>query len=408
MNVLIINDEINDGFLSESKYEPSSFELVINTSLQQFSFDNIHYEFKNIIELIQLLEKNEVHIDELVILTGILNYSSEINIRVLFSGFSNIVKSRFTYVDTKTVFNNKLFLVNRCFFAIGKMPNVYDSGRLTTLTFENSENSWLNFSSKHMHEKIEKNRIPHSSLLSCIKEAIKNKSAFSFVRLNHCENRLIGQGITFPKEEADITYKRQFGFVLNEEDTNYISHRIKASVKGADIIGVPDKKPNTTDKLHLLENTTFFHLANFSLVKNQSFINVNTHYYLGQSEEFKDILKSCMHLVAITCRDVKELRSSLDRSIDVLKIPAQSHFSDNLDEAEKHFPDRFFDIEKEIKKIVNPGSVVLIGAGILGKIYCDIVKNSGGIALDVGSLMDAIAKKDTRGVGFESFDFWWN
>jgi len=34
------------------------------------------------------------------------------------------------------------------------------------------------------------------------------------------------------------------------------------------------------------------------------------------------------------------------------------------------------------------GKLFLVGAGFLGKIYCDLIKRHGGIALDVGSMMD--------------------
>ena len=35
-----------------------------------------------------------------------------------------------------------------------------------------------------------------------------------------------------------------------------------------------------------------------------------------------------------------------------------------------------------------PGSVFLVGAGVLGKIYVDIIKTNGGIAVDMGSTLD--------------------
>jgi hypothetical protein len=43
-----------------------------------------------------------------------------------------------------------------------------------------------------------------------------------------------------------------------------------------------------------------------------------------------------------------------------------------------------------------PGLVVLVGAGILGKIYCHRIKQLGGIAIDVGSMMDVWAGLKTR------------
>jgi hypothetical protein len=43
-----------------------------------------------------------------------------------------------------------------------------------------------------------------------------------------------------------------------------------------------------------------------------------------------------------------------------------------------------------------PGQAFLIGAGVLGKVYCHRVKELGGVAIDVGSLIDAWAGVESR------------
>jgi hypothetical protein len=45
---------------------------------------------------------------------------------------------------------------------------------------------------------------------------------------------------------------------------------------------------------------------------------------------------------------------------------------------------------------VRPGVLYLVGAGIPGKIYCDLIKKAGGIALDVGAVVDIWMKAPTR------------
>ena len=49
-----------------------------------------------------------------------------------------------------------------------------------------------------------------------------------------------------------------------------------------------------------------------------------------------------------------------------------------------------FDQHDEVCRAIapQPGDVYLIAAGFLGKIYCDIVRDRGGIAIDVGSIVD--------------------
>jgi hypothetical protein len=53
-----------------------------------------------------------------------------------------------------------------------------------------------------------------------------------------------------------------------------------------------------------------------------------------------------------------------------------------------HFPDRFDEIDSSLAKLDLTGSLFFIGAGILGKAYCNRVKSQGGMAIDAGSMMD--------------------
>jgi hypothetical protein len=45
---------------------------------------------------------------------------------------------------------------------------------------------------------------------------------------------------------------------------------------------------------------------------------------------------------------------------------------------------------------VRPGDAFLVGAGVLGKIYCDEIKARGGVALDIGSILDSWANIPSR------------
>ncbi len=57
---------------------------------------------------------------------------------------------------------------------------------------------------------------------------------------------------------------------------------------------------------------------------------------------------------------------------------------------EPHWPDGFNRVMDTLS-VAYPGQLFLVGAGILGKIYCQRIKSLGGVALDVGSVLDAWA-----------------
>ena len=68
--------------------------------------------------------------------------------------------------------------------------------------------------------------------------------------------------------------------------------------------------------------------------------------------------------------------------------PAQSDLAHTgYDTRHAHFPVAFDEVNRMIDTIA-AGELVLIGAGFLGKLYALRVKERGGIALDVGSLLD--------------------
>jgi hypothetical protein len=53
-----------------------------------------------------------------------------------------------------------------------------------------------------------------------------------------------------------------------------------------------------------------------------------------------------------------------------------------------HFPAVYEQTIAWIRTSIGKGDLVLIAAGILGKVYCQAVKEQGGIAVDIGSVVD--------------------
>ncbi|WP_374444098.1 glycosyltransferase [Stella sp.] len=72
------------------------------------------------------------------------------------------------------------------------------------------------------------------------------------------------------------------------------------------------------------------------------------------------------------------------------RVPAERKYvRDGAGRAEgDHYPDGLERVCRELAAEVRPGQVVLVAAGILGKVYCAHVRAAGGIALDVGSAAD--------------------
>ncbi len=88
-------------------------------------------------------------------------------------------------------------------------------------------------------------------------------------------------------------------------------------------------------------------------------------------------------------------------------IPGETRLPDRpgLARGVGHFPERYITLMDELK-LPYRGAVVLVAAGLLGKIYCARVKALGGIAIDIGSVVDAWMGFATRPGQYQPASAW--
>lgn len=83
------------------------------------------------------------------------------------------------------------------------------------------------------------------------------------------------------------------------------------------------------------------------------------------------------------------------RDVDWVGIPGELHLYGRRPSREESHWARSGDV---LAHEFAPGQLWLVGAGMLGKIYCSAIKAAGAVAIDVGSLMDLWSgRQDTRG-----------
>jgi hypothetical protein len=135
-------------------------------------------------------------------------------------------------------------------------------------------------------------------------------------------------------------------------------------------------------------------------VEGQRVCSQMIHLDLGQAGFFKDFLRG-EAIGLISC--FPQLPDQLKRtfalaSVDFYKLPGEQSFKHIIgeDAAEGfHYPDVF---ERVMGELVGDhrGKIFLVAGGILGKLYIGQIRRHGGIAIDIGSLADAWARKMTR------------
>jgi tetratricopeptide (TPR) repeat protein len=118
------------------------------------------------------------------------------------------------------------------------------------------------------------------------------------------------------------------------------------------------------------------------------------HYFLLMSGAFDRMLRGLPEVSLISCHDELPERLAQHYSISTVnfhKVPGERGRQAILGQAAVrgvHFPDRFTEICAELRKCVTSGQIFLVAAGLLGKVYCAIIKEHGGIAIDIGSVAD--------------------
>jgi hypothetical protein len=200
---------------------------------------------------------------------------------------------------------------------------------------------------------------------------------------------------------------------------------LEAAVRGADIIGIRSDIVDVSVPDDLLENVgseirdfviSHFHLRaderdrlstiaarRLALVHrvlsqvdwstDQRFCSAWIHWELLATGALSEMLDEARHVGLVTARP--ELEHMVARRFDV-RVSSVLVPDKVVEGAEpgSHVPDRYREVRSELR--FPEGTLVLVGAGIPGKAYCQWLKESGCVAIDVGSVFDAWIGKASR------------
>lgn len=253
-----------------------------------------------------------------------------------------------------------------------------------------------------------------------ISDRLTSGNPFSLIRLGDGEGLLLS--VSDQSTEADFKYlARHLGTKgVNLDVLLRLKDRLIDSIIDADFIGVRDDIVNVVFELEdfsssrdsFLENfrkdfrlrevekslgylparrIAFLHkkLRELNFKENSQFCSAWFHYdYHNAGEVFK-VLATQERVGLISCRH--RLPSLLEGlfgfSVNFHQIPDM--FQDIA--PEKITPDYLRQLEDILSRqlVEFPGMLYLVGGGLFGKLYCQLIKSQGGIALDLGSLFDA-------------------
>ena len=187
--------------------------------------------------------------------------------------------------------------------------------------------------------------------------------------------------------------KRQLGFSPSISHAEEIRTNLMAAIEGCDILGVPRHK--NLDNMHRTWKEVESTIDKIIPNATQKRVSLDVHYDFLNAGYFDQLLKT--EVCFISCRDIETgliRKFNLKRADKYLIAPEAKYTSYK---GVPHYPDQFIRVERWMDKMEAKGKLLLVGAGFIGKIYCNWWRDRGGQAFDIGSIFDEWAGRVTRG-----------
>jgi len=247
--------------------------------------------------------------------------------------------------------------------------------------------------------------------------AIDQKGPFSLVRLGD------GEGSWFKlNREDELTYphlyssnRREFLRIWFNDDTIHDCqsfHNMAVSLlddlRSTDVIGMPyslrvnyEYQIGSSRGIPSLRNVLRW-LDSMPMQPNQRYCSQDMHIELQRSGFFHRLFSKPCQWGVISCHPSLPalIEARTGAGVDFVHlVPAEKASIAILGSngvRRRHFPIVYNEIVSNLRSESQQGRVWLVAAGILGKRYCAEIRARGGIALDVGSIVDAWLGKATR------------
>lgn len=248
------------------------------------------------------------------------------------------------------------------------------------------------------------------NFFNLLKENIKNKKSFSFIRLSDGEGYIF-DNYSFTFDDSCNREMHWWGEELESSRRKLLKDELFSAVIRADAIGLPsvfrlwrDVSKNISTIDASIQFRGIFSVLNGvnSMMERNEFVNLlqvleekSNQFLFGNVERVKELVMlspGVVFISSVKSEVLSEIFSPCE--INYIEIPthARTNGTDDYFVSEKKLPYLYEDIKNHLKDIVRPGWLVLVSAGVLGKILIDYSKALGAVALDVGECVDEYLK----------------
>ena len=194
---------------------------------------------------------------------------------------------------------------------------------------------------------------------------------------------------------VESVMKRQVGYEPTMTEVESIRHNLITAYNEASIVGIPmhERLQDLNKHWRGVEDVVKPHCT------TTKFTSTDVAYDMLYNGMLAEWLTGKKEVIYISCRDIDEpLRRAFGiRTVHSYIIAPEMKFTSTYEGGLKHYPEQFNQIEWWLNNAPCDGTPCLVGAGVIGKIYCNWMRDRGGIAFDIGAVFDLWAGFSTRG-----------
>ncbi len=225
-------------------------------------------------------------------------------------------------------------------------------------------------------------------------ELLRSKigTGISLIRYGDGEARVLN-GLNEPDEYARIL-RRQLSDHTSFQDAIRIRENLIDAYSRCDLVGLPYGKEKHGGGWAIAMDVFAVY---YGFTDNET-CHIDVHSHFLDRGYYAKLLEGVETVNYISCRKLdKEISKTFGVPVvNSYQIAPEMMWQPDYS-GKKHYPDQFIKIEHWMDKMNVKDSVCFVGAGVVGKIYCNWFRDRGGVAMDIGSVFDDWAGFVTRG-----------
>ncbi|NJC22628.1 hypothetical protein BJ994_001704 [Arthrobacter pigmenti] len=254
---------------------------------------------------------------------------------------------------------------------------------------------------------VERNEQERQAVFNLIRDRISTRTGFAFIRLSD------GEGIIFKDDSnffslSDIANRQRhwWGQEIPQDILDELIRDLQASVRSSDLLGIPSVYRFVRDHSHRTTSLgqTLQGRGLLSVLQGLSQYDDPGKLYTDDKanivlftdpDNIHKLARAANKLVVVSSGSPDSVDSMFGRDgYRMIHIAVPTHNKTRTNPKYhsdgRPLPFTYRAVNSRLTEVVEPGDLVLVGAGVAGKVFVATAKKAGAVGLDIGSAMDQL------------------